>query len=71
MQTFTYFLTDLAEFSSEPIVLEAQKREEALTYGTRIGREMLAQMPDLIRRGWSSPSIMLRASRYQWRPSLN
>jgi hypothetical protein len=65
MQTFTYFLTDLAGFSSEPIVLEARKK----VYGTHRAREMLAQMLDLIRRGWSSPSIMVRASRYQWRPS--
>jgi hypothetical protein len=51
MQTFTYFLTDLDGFRSEPIVLEAETGEQAVTCGARIARELLAQMPDLTSRG--------------------
>jgi hypothetical protein len=51
MQTFTYILTDLAEFRSEPITLEVETDEEAVSCGARIASEMLAQMPHILSMG--------------------
>lgn len=51
MQTFTFILTDLTEFESEPIKMELETDEEAVIYGTRVAREMVEQRSDLISKG--------------------
>lgn len=51
MKIFSYIVTDLTEFESEPIEVELASDAEAVSYGTRMAREMLAQMPDLSDRG--------------------
>jgi hypothetical protein len=51
MQTFTYVLTDLTEFRSDPITLDVETDEEAVSCGARIAREMLAQMPHILSLG--------------------
>ena len=51
MQTFTFIVTDLTEFESEPIKAELESDEEAVMYGSRLAREMLEQMPDMAGRG--------------------
>ena len=51
MQTFTFILTDLIDFESEPIKIELESKEEAGTYVVNVASEMLRQMPDLRSRG--------------------
>jgi hypothetical protein len=50
VQTFTFILTDLAGFEASSRI-ELEGEEEAGTYGARVAREMLEQMPDLANRG--------------------
>lgn len=51
MQTFTFIVTDLADFESEPMKMEFESDEKAVTYGSLFVREMLEQMPDISGRG--------------------
>ncbi len=51
VQTFTFILTDLAGFEASSIRIELEGAKEAGTYGARVAREMLEQMPDLANRG--------------------
>jgi hypothetical protein len=46
VQTFTYIVTDLTEFESEPVDMEMETDEEAVMYGAH-----MAQMPDFMSRG--------------------
>jgi len=50
METFTYAITDLIAYQSDPIVV-ALEREEALEFGIRMARELAASEPDLLSKG--------------------
>jgi uncharacterized protein YccT (UPF0319 family) len=51
MQIFTYSITDLTEYESEPIEVTFETDDEAVTYGAVVAHEMLARMPDLTYKG--------------------
>ena len=51
MQTFTYIVTDLTEFESEPVDMEMETDEEAVMYAGHMARELFRQMPDFMSRG--------------------
>jgi hypothetical protein len=51
VQIFTFILTDLIDFEATPIKIELESEEEAGTYGAKVAREILEQMPDLGSRG--------------------
>ena len=50
MQTFTYHITNLADYRSEAIEVFLEKHE-ALEFGTCMARELIASMPELKRKG--------------------
>jgi len=50
METFTYAITDLNTYQSEPIAV-ALEREEALEFGIRMARELAATEPALLSKG--------------------
>ena len=51
VKTFTYIITDLTEFESEPLDMELETDEEAVMYGAHMARELFRQMPDFMSRG--------------------
>jgi len=51
MQIFTYSVTDLTEYESEPIEVRFESDDEAVEYGTDLARQMLDRLPDLTYKG--------------------
>jgi len=50
MGTFTYAITDLMAYQSEPVQV-ALDRDEALEFGRQMARELAASDPDLLSKG--------------------
>jgi hypothetical protein len=50
---FSYSITDFALYESDLVAVTWESEDEAVSFGNDIAREMLEQMPDLARKGWS------------------
>jgi hypothetical protein len=51
MQTFTYSVTDLNSYASEPFEIALERKEDALGFVSYMARELLNRLPVLAQRG--------------------